>query len=411
MVKDCPDDPPSERKSFIDALRGWAAISVLTYHTFAVGLFPSFPGAVTLSYFQANRAAVLLFFVISGYVIGISHRRPIRPGDLRVYAWRRVLRIMPIYLVAVALGVVAVRSKWQSVAGSLLFLQDFDRGGALSVPLPGNQPLWSLHYEVLYYALFCFWWRFPRSVPFFLAIGIALGGAGEFLSLAPGWVASHAVGMAFWLSGLVLARCAPAAAARGISGKIAAHVLWLHATQHAATMTLIMRHAHGQPASPSWLGLSDFAFLPGCVVCVGLAGGCAVPRGKALTLLSFLVPAFGLSLALGAGKSLLELRWMVLALFLALGMVPALFDVRFPAAILRRIGDSSYGLYAIHAPILIVASRSAYVPRSPATDITLVAVAWSASLTFAYLLERVVQPRIRAAFARQTRRCAGLPAT
>ena len=44
----------------------------------------------------------------------------------------------------------------------VLFLQDSHADNPLHVAgLAGNTPLWSLHYEALFYVLFLAWWRWP----------------------------------------------------------------------------------------------------------------------------------------------------------------------------------------------------------------------------------------------------------
>ncbi len=100
------DTSPHRRLLGIEALRGVAAVSVVASHVVRhLGKAGWAPGPLTV--FQAGRAGVDLFFVISGFIILHVHRRDIsRPDRLDHYLLRRFQRVFPLYWLALALTVV-----------------------------------------------------------------------------------------------------------------------------------------------------------------------------------------------------------------------------------------------------------------------------------------------------------------
>jgi peptidoglycan/LPS O-acetylase OafA/YrhL len=145
-----PDPSPSiPRSGGIDALRVIAASMVLLYHAHGLGL-ANIPLIGT-----AGREGVIIFFVISAYVL----YRPIVDGgpDLGRYALRRFTRIYPAYAVAL-IGSALVLAMPVSPA-YFVFGQMVD----LATPsvLPAS---WTLQVEVVFYLLLPFVARLIRPI-------------------------------------------------------------------------------------------------------------------------------------------------------------------------------------------------------------------------------------------------------
>src|SRR5436305_756561 len=84
--------PTRERLSFLDVARGAAALLVLVEH----GLYACVPGYI--QYAQAHvvigEAGILVFFLISGFVIPMS----LENGGTNAGFWlRRSFRLLPVY--------------------------------------------------------------------------------------------------------------------------------------------------------------------------------------------------------------------------------------------------------------------------------------------------------------------------
>jgi len=176
-----------------------------------------------------GREAVIVFFVLSGFVI--AHTTEQKNPSLRAYAIARCTRIysvaLPLLLFAFAAAALLVWSgqvplrqlyevakPWLYVPLHLLFMGEL---WTISEPPPLLGPYWSLGYEVWYYVLFgaAFYLRGARRV---LALGSLLLFVGPKLWLllpvwASGvwlyrWQQSHAIGrraaLAGWVASLVL---------------------------------------------------------------------------------------------------------------------------------------------------------------------------------------------------------------
>lgn len=380
----------------IDSLRGWAAISVLIYHTFGLSYFSAFPGAYWLAALQANRAAVLLFFTISGYVIGSANTGTWSGAAVRRYGWRRFCRIEPIYLVALLLGVIASQSfSLRELWGNGLFLQslDVDSPGQV-LPLNGNSPLWSLHYEVIYYFVFILWWRWPATIPLFLGAGVLVSFGGAALPAIPAFLTSHGTGLVFWLAGLLISR-RPTATGSMQSGWIWANICWLHAAQHAATLALILHGLNLTASEHNWLPCGDFILLPGCVTLVAIAGQRQISWMRSWQLLSFVVCAIGCIILLAARKPLNEPRWAAVLAFTLAGLLIGWWQPTGGLTLAARIGTFSYALYAVHMPILILVSSQCAASPLGIVVIGGAVAAWTLTLGIACWLELRWQPWIR----------------
>jgi peptidoglycan/LPS O-acetylase OafA/YrhL len=149
----------------LDWLRFSAAFVVVLEHARELG-FVAFSALSTRSHgglaakvlFGSTRygpEAVLVFFVLSGYLVGGATFRRLRDRTFSIgqYAADRVTRIMLPLVPAVAITTLTQGlfgrppTAWQML-GNLLSLQ-----GIFTATLPANPPLWSLTYEVWFYVL------------------------------------------------------------------------------------------------------------------------------------------------------------------------------------------------------------------------------------------------------------------
>lgn len=134
----------------LDGMRGIAALLIVVRHT-----TPLF-GGVT---FGASYLAVDLFFVLSGVVIGNAYEEKLK-GNMSFldFMATRLVRLYPLYIVGLVLGIVAaiirhVDAAWLLYHGtfSLFFLPNPDSEGA---SFPINGPTWSLFFEIVVNALY-----------------------------------------------------------------------------------------------------------------------------------------------------------------------------------------------------------------------------------------------------------------
>lgn len=165
---------------FLDGLRGFAAIVVLTRHA-----------AFWHPFVFRSYLAVDLFFVLSGFVIAQSYDDRIKDGSLGFcrFLMVRFIRLYPVFLLSAVLCSLilfgAAAEKGQTSPGELL-----ERAGAvlatlcfLPFPLKGvdmlfpvNRAYWSLFFELITNALYAGTRRYLTSRV--LGIIIALSGLG-----------------------------------------------------------------------------------------------------------------------------------------------------------------------------------------------------------------------------------------
>lgn len=136
------------RIEYIDALRGVAALMVVVHHAL-VRVAPAYE-EWTLEWFDPGRVGVVAFFLVSGYVVGmtLSSQTP------RVFAVRRFWRLFPVYwlttllYIAVALitGYAPIEASVVVLLVNISMLQGF-LGLASVLPVA-----WTLGIEIAFYA-------------------------------------------------------------------------------------------------------------------------------------------------------------------------------------------------------------------------------------------------------------------
>lgn len=169
------------RLAVLDGLRGLAVLLVLWYHVWEISWLPA-PWRWLQFVPETGFIGVDLFFFISGFVIVYPFVKALVNGDVLptwgVFAYRRALKIVPSYVLSIA--VCAAVGYWQlsgdaarQLVTHLLFIHTWfpDTAGGI------NGVLWTLAAEVEFYAAFPVFWLLFRRVPYLTAlamIGLAI---------------------------------------------------------------------------------------------------------------------------------------------------------------------------------------------------------------------------------------------
>lgn len=146
----------------LEAIRGFVAIYVVIHHlilfTPAYDTTPEFLKFL----FRFGREAVLVFFLLSGFVICLSMRRN-DEDNFYQYFKKRFLRIYPILIMTFLLSALVF---WlngyqfsfadiKDLTGNLLQFQRMEEEPGFKLPpFLNNYPLWSLAYEWWFYMMF-----------------------------------------------------------------------------------------------------------------------------------------------------------------------------------------------------------------------------------------------------------------
>lgn len=246
------------------------------------------------------QAAVMLFFLVSGYVMVVASRALFGRSGARAIFWRRrAIRILPPYWIATALlGLVFAVFYAKTIdpvrlGQSLLLIPYWPDDGSLR-PLPFLWTGWTLFYEMAFYGLFGLFVGLRResAIAGVVAVLVALTVVGH-------WVQP--------INAALFAVTRP--------------VILLFA---AGMLLALWREKGG--AAPAWLRLAALAALGAVTVLVGpperldalgfdFLSWCAAPA----TLLAFAV--------LGGPIAIPAARWIT------------------------RAGDASYALYLLHVPM------------------------------------------------------------
>lgn len=145
----------------LDGIRGFAAVYVVIYHLIHDLNFV--PGIIKRVFFSFGQEAVIIFFLLSGFVICLSFNQNPQM-TFRSYFIKRFRRIYFPFLIAILVsitvafwdGFLVEKFRWQQLVGNLLMLQDFSsvKPGVWFSTFLANNPLWSLSYEWWFYMLF-----------------------------------------------------------------------------------------------------------------------------------------------------------------------------------------------------------------------------------------------------------------
>lgn len=233
------------RLEYLDALRGFAALMVVFYHALQRELDPIPLNDVV----SLGRLGVLVFFLLSGFVVPYSLRTSI--GE---FAWRRAIRILPALWVSVA-AFLLLRGPQpiEVILANLTMVAQ-----PLGLPML-TAPYWTLTYELGFYiacaALFAFGQlRNP------VIVGLIVAGA-AVLSLFFTYQAWLIVGFLF--EGLLL-RMAAERQAKALPWAVAGAVLLagigyftnpptLGFATPAVAIGLFIALAWWRPAVPRWM--------------------------------------------------------------------------------------------------------------------------------------------------------------
>lgn len=145
----------------LEALRGFAALYVVLFHTLPQQILLS--GVNIGLLFRFGPEAVIVFFVLSGFVIKYTFERS-ADKSFKYYFIRRFIRLyIPLFFIYV-LGYLLkcytagelASPEWRTLLGNLFMLQDVisQKPNVVSATYMGNGVLWSLSYEWWFYMLY-----------------------------------------------------------------------------------------------------------------------------------------------------------------------------------------------------------------------------------------------------------------
>ncbi|MFC8719150.1 acyltransferase family protein [Kitasatospora sp. NPDC057198] len=353
-----PGRPPA-RLGWLDALRGIAALLVAVHHFGLLRWYswgPAFEEKFDLGIFS-----VMLFFLVSGYIVPASLERR---GDVRGFWVGRLFRIYPLIIVAVVLSLLVLPTKYSAVPSVVTdrpywsYLANLTLLHEMTNIPSALGAMWTLCYEMVFYflvsALFVKGWH-RQSAPialFFAAAALLLGAWWKpaLITAKPVWTApspTHHLIIAtalVMLTGLVLVLLGrPELVRIGalVLGGLGALLLFVNARSTffesmmiLATMfagTAIFRAEKGQIDRALAAVACAFVLASGFLVGYMYNHGKAFDRTWTSSWEGFSLPYVAAWAVFGIGMLLRSRRW--------------------PRP-LTWLGTISYSVYVVHIPVL-----------------------------------------------------------
>ncbi|MGW2785347.1 acyltransferase family protein [Streptomyces populi] len=388
----CPPESGSAagpaRLGWLDALRGLAALLVAVEHSSYAFMAQS--REQVMPQLNVGRYGVMLFFLVSGYVIPASLERR---GSVRAFWTGRAFRIYPLWAAVVGsvlalnlLGVVHMGARFAGrdpatvAVAHLTLLQELL--GTPSVVLV----LWTLSYELAFYLLVVALFtvrlhRRPATVAVVLGTLAAVSATAAFvprasaLSSAVGTGPLVVLASAALVTAVLCGSCGPSALR--VPGAVAGGVLALVLVAFNGTV-------------PLWEGLVILAVMfLGTAVRRAESGGSTWPCAARAAVV-VLVCAVGSAYVRGEGAHFARRGWITAFLLavLTFGVALALRHRRFPRALIR-LGTISYSVYLVH-PVLLAVSDGV-IGRSRHDDPVLEAAFFAVLLPLSALSHRLVE--------------------
>jgi peptidoglycan/LPS O-acetylase OafA/YrhL len=413
-----PIDPARPRRahdSGLEGLRGVAAFFVGISHVYWANLLN---GPIRIpplaKCLEAGHAGVLVFFMLSGYVISWTNEVEFSQLAVKGYARRRWLRLAPIYYVAFLLTLLAIRisgvlEPFRVLVGAFFCLQNFN--GYFSVPINPpmvNGPLWSLNYEVLYYGLFILLWRARPSLAWVFVPALLAGILGWIApSVMPLFISSYCCGWLFWAGGWWLAKRPQSPDPSKDSEPLLSWTLLIFSCHHIAGLTRAMNLLGLYSNDAGMVTFGDIALVPSILLVLSSLTRRTIPGKRWIEAAAWLVCAVPVAGMVATGRLKGNPEWVAGAG--ALVAAALLFKVRSTMWLkpFAWFGGISYAFYVIHFPLLyILGAWRLEVP--PAAAFLLRLAAWIAlCLGGSWLLERRFQPWIRQKLAGSQRQAQG----
>jgi peptidoglycan/LPS O-acetylase OafA/YrhL len=379
----------------LEGSRGLAALWVAYAHAFnGNGLDQAYSPTIPFNlYFNASHGAILIFFILSGYVIGLTNRMTFTQVNVVRYISRRLIRLYPIYVISIIFAVlVSPYDTWKTVIGNLLFSQV-----PVAALLSGNGVLWTLHYEIVYYTVFIAIWYFrPKIKPLTLSTFI-VACSGWFIPGFPHIFSSYAVGWLFWLFGLWLAWKKRSSVSLSKIPLFTYLLLFIAANSIAYIGKEYLEKNGFSNLGNSGINLIDFIYFPVAALLFAVISNRRFQGWQYLSSLAFGIPlasstyllatklltSVSIASAIHSFLSVLFIRWQVKS------------NVLSTLAFFCRI---SYGIYVLHLPMMIFVKN--YFPLSGSLlSFTIRLAIWVLlTIGFSYLLEMKMQPLLKCWF-------------
>ncbi|RWU08607.1 acyltransferase family protein [Pedobacter chitinilyticus] len=378
----------------LEGLRGICAIGVLLAHGFAKSwLDKNYSPPSLIPYFSFGSLAVYIFFMLSGYVIGLTVLK-MQSFQTPSFYKKRLIRLYPIYLLTFLslLWLGTDTSTWQTI-GNMLMLQNSRDYFGIHIPVISNlAPIWSLNYEIVYYLIFPIIFFLKPNFIVTILILLILSTLGYYSNF-PTFIANYSIGYIFWITGLML--CWKLQESKEIKYSVFSYIFLFISSHHLAYGDIIFKMLKLNSEKDHVLGLGILFYLPLCICALADFSGKTLPFKKLLLAISYALPAIIFCYLINSNRIFENDRWISCLIFYLLSILTYRFysPHKFIINASAKIGAISYALYITHLPLMLIIKK--YFPYNGPYWYWLKFSIW-ASLTVlvSYALEKKLQPKI-----------------
>lgn len=382
----------------VEAYRGLCAILVVLSHgmVYEYFLLDNFIWPSFVHYLNSGYLSVLVFFCISGYVIGITNHKA--SLNISTYLKKRAVRLYPIYLISIVLCLFTINQfLTQQIIGNILFLQTKFSYFGYQILILQNVVTWSLNYEVLYYLLFIGLMFTKPKVWVLLLIMLAISIIFKQTSNQTIFLVDYLNGFYFWLLGLLFGWHIIGSKNVKINPIALLSILFLHLCQSHLGVGKIILNFIGFPSNN---GLSYLFDLPFCLMVMASLTNNNNTFLKINKAFTYLLPLIIFSYLIATHRVFEDIRWIMCLIFWALSLL--FYQERKISAILSSklifFGQISYALYLFHVPVALLINRYLIITNKP-TEITVKYSLWIIlTIALSYLAEKILQPKIKSYF-------------
>ncbi|WP_442592199.1 acyltransferase family protein [Pedobacter sp. AW31-3R] len=195
----------------LEAIRGFAALYIVLCH---LGIHKWKIAGHDLSFLlKSGQEAVMLFFILSGFVIHYSFQRSADKSFIGFFKKRFYRIYIPLGIVFLTSYVLyAAYSKpletdiLQQLFGNLFMLQDLEevRPRVLCAPFLNNNPLWSLSFEWWFYMIYFVVQKYYKEKAFFVVSVLSIAATASYL-IYPFFVNRIFMYLILWWAGVEMA--------------------------------------------------------------------------------------------------------------------------------------------------------------------------------------------------------------
>lgn len=375
----------------VEGLRGLAALWVCCSHAIN-DLDRTYQPASIFGHLFVGREAVWIFFVLSGYVIGITNTEEFSNKNAYSYLLKRGIRLIPMYLLAIAISYLVLPiDNGQVIFGNIFFLQN------LIVPvISANKALWTLNYEFIYYLVFLIIWRLrPKISSMFVGIATSTILIWIFNPLPDIW-SGYLAGWFFWLLGLFFAWRVPSNAVMGKVPLLSIFLLFFANKELRLGANILDILNLNNPGEAATFG--DLAFLPICGLLFAVVANRAVSRNvyRLLLAISLLMPFAVVSYGFIKNRGFRSDNYAISAIEIFLAIL--FCWVKINPSILSHFafwGSISYGIYIFHTPLIYLVRDNFFAAGNAWSYLLRAIVCTILTVSLSYLMDIKLQPKIR----------------